>query len=98
MEEAGEKPAEPGLTRRDARPDDAALIISWFPARQDAVRWGGPSVVDPLTADWLAHQFTSGPYWVWTDQSGVIQAMAGLAAKEGGVAWLNRFAIAPPFA
>jgi GNAT superfamily N-acetyltransferase len=83
------------LQRRDARPQDAVTIITWFPTRRDAVWWGGPKVPDPLTADWLVGQFALGSYWVWTGQDEALQAMAGLQAKEGGVAWLNRFGIAP---
>jgi ribosomal protein S18 acetylase RimI-like enzyme len=97
VEEAGEKSAiavMPTLRRRDARPEDAATIIGWFPTRRDAVWWGGPKVSDPLTADWLVGQFALGSYWVWADQNSAIQAMAGLQAKEG-IAWLNRFGIAP---
>jgi ribosomal protein S18 acetylase RimI-like enzyme len=98
VEEAGEKPAEsvtPDLTRRDARDEDAAVIVGWFPARRDAVWWGGPTVCDPLTAEWLVAQFPAGDFWVWTDRDNVIQAMAGLKAMADGTAYLNRLGIAP---
>jgi GNAT superfamily N-acetyltransferase len=102
VEEAGEEPAESvtpelslGLARRAATNEDAAVIVSWFPTRRDAVWWGGPTVSDPLTAEWLVAQFASGPFWVWTDRDNVIQAMAGLKAMADGTAYLNRFAIAP---
>jgi ribosomal protein S18 acetylase RimI-like enzyme len=99
MKKAREEPTQPhlkqDLQRRDARPEDAATIIAWFPTRRDAVWWGGPKVSNPLTADWLVGQFALGSYWVWTGPDNEIQAMAGLQAKEGGVAWLNRFGIAP---
>jgi ribosomal protein S18 acetylase RimI-like enzyme len=98
VEEAREEPAQSlidGLTRRQAVPADAAIIIGWFPSRRDAVWWGGPTVADPLTAAWLLEQFAAGTFWVWTDRSGVIQAMAGMKAAAGGTAYLNRFAVAP---
>ena len=85
----------PGLARRAATDKDAAVIVGWFPSRRDAVWWGGPTVSDPLTAEWLVAQFASGPFWVWTDRDNVIQAMAGLKALPDGVAHLNRFGIAP---
>jgi hypothetical protein len=79
VEEAGEKstePVTPGLTldlaRRDASDEDAAVIVGWFPTRRDAVWWGGPTVSDPLTAEWLIAQFPSGAFWVWTDRDNVI--------------------------
>ena len=85
----------PRLTRRDATDQDAAVIVGWFPTRRDAVWWGGPTVSDPLTAEWLVAQFASGPFWVWTDRDDVIQAMAGLKAMPDGMAYLNRVATAP---
>jgi len=85
----------PRLTRRDATDQDAAVIVGWFPTRRDAVWWGGPTISDPLTAEWLVAQFASGPFWVWTDRDDVIQAMAGLKAMPDGTAYLNRFGIAP---
>jgi GNAT superfamily N-acetyltransferase len=98
VEEAGEKSAEsvtPDLTRRDATEADAAVIVGWFPTRRDAVWWGGPTVSDPLTAEWLVAQFAGGDFWVWIDPDEVIQAMAGLKAMSDGTAYLNRFAVAP---
>ena len=98
MEKAGQEPAQPlsfGLKRREATPADALTIIGWFPTRLEAVWWGGPTVPDPLIADWLIEQFGQGRYWVWCDGQGAIQAIAGLRAMEGGLAWLNRFGIAP---
>jgi GNAT superfamily N-acetyltransferase len=98
MEEAGEKSAQPlslGLKRREATAGDASTIIGWFPTRLEAVWWGGRAVPDPLTADWLVDQFGQGRYWVWCDGQGVIQAVAGLRAMDRGLAWLNRFGIAP---
>ena len=97
MEEAREKSAGliPGFTRRDATDADAAIIVGWFPSRRDAVWWGGPTVADPLTAEWLVAQFPAGDFWVWTDQDNIVQAMAGLKAMADGTAYLNRFAIAP---
>ncbi len=98
MEEAGEKSAQSlsfGLKRREATPEDAPLIVGWFATRLEQVWWGGPTVPDPLTVDWLLGQFTLGRYWVWCDGADVIQAMAGLKAMDGGLAWLNRFGIAP---
>lgn len=83
------------LIRREARAEDAATLVGWFPTRRDAVWWGGPAVPDPLTAAWLAEQFMQGTYWVWTDGNGIPQAMAALTSLEGGVAWLSRFGIAP---
>ena len=85
----------PPLRRRDATDADAAIIVGWFPTRRDAVWWGGPTVSDPLTAEWLIAQFPSGAFWVWTNRDNVIQAMAGLKAMADGTAYLNRFAIAP---
>lgn len=84
-----------GLARYEARDEDAAVIVGWFPSRRDAVWWGGPTVCDPLTAEWLVAQFASSSFWVWTDRDNVIQAMAGLKAMPDGTAYLNRFAIAP---
>ena len=84
-----------GLARREATDADAAVIVGWFPTRRDAVWWGGPSVCDPLTAEWLVAQFPSGAFWIWTDRDNVIQAMAGLKAMPDGTAYLNRFAVAP---
>ena len=98
MEEAGQEPTQPltpGLKRREAVAEDAQVIIAWFGTRLETVWWGGPTVPDPLTAQWLVDQFALGRYWVWCDTLGVIQALAGLKAMDGGVAWLNRFAIAP---
>jgi ribosomal protein S18 acetylase RimI-like enzyme len=97
VEEAREKSAGliPGFTRRDATDADAAVIVGWFPTRRDAVWWGGPTVSDPLTAEWLVAQFPSGAFWVWTDRDHVIQAMAGLKAMPDGTAYLNRFGVAP---
>jgi ribosomal protein S18 acetylase RimI-like enzyme len=85
----------PGLTRREAAPEDAAVIVGWFPTRRDAVWWGGPTVSDPLTPEWLVEQFAAGAFWVWIDQAGAIQAMAGMKAVTGATAYLNRFAVAP---
>lgn len=98
MEEAGAEPTQPlipGLKRREATAGDALAIIAWFPTRLETVWWGGPTVPDPLTADWLVEQFTLGRYWVWHDGQGVIRAVAGLKAMDGGMAWLNRFAVTP---
>jgi ribosomal protein S18 acetylase RimI-like enzyme len=98
VEEAGEKSTESvthGLARRDATDADAAVIVGWFPGRRDAVWWGGPTVSDPLTAQWLIAQFAGSAFWVWTDRDNVIQAMAGLKAMPDGTAYLNRFAVAP---
>jgi ribosomal protein S18 acetylase RimI-like enzyme len=81
--------------RRDASDEDAAVIVGWFPTRRHAVWWGGPTVCDPLTAEWLIAQFPAGAFWVWTDPDKVIQAMAGLKAMDDGTAYLNRFGIAP---
>jgi ribosomal protein S18 acetylase RimI-like enzyme len=96
VEKAREEPAESvtHLTRRDASAEDAAVIVGWFPSRRDAVWWGGPTVSDPLTAQWLITQFAAGAFWVWTDPDNVIQAMAGLKTMDG-TAHLNRFGIAP---
>ena len=52
-------------------------------------------VTYPLTPVWLVEQFALGSCRVWVDGDSVIQAMAGLRPLEGGVAWLNRFGIAP---
>src|ERR1700744_5919607 len=98
MEKAREEPAQslsPGLKRREATPADAPIIVGWFPTRLEAVWGGGLAVPDPLTADWLVDQFGQGRYWVWCDGQGAIQAVAGLRALEGRLAWLNRFGIAP---
>ena len=96
MEAESEEPAQPLiLRRREARPEDAAIIVGWFPSRRDAVWWGGPAVPDPLTAEWLVEEFALGFCWVWTDGDGAVLAMPGLRPLEGGVAWLNRFGIAP---
>ena len=98
MEEAGAQSAKPlsfELKRREAVAADAQTIIGWFPTRLEQVWWGGPTVPDPLIADWLVGQFGLGRYWVWCDGQGVAQAMAGLKAMDGGVAWLNRVGIAP---
>jgi ribosomal protein S18 acetylase RimI-like enzyme len=94
VEEARQKPTEP-LKRREASPEDAAIIVSWFPTRRDAVWWGGPTVSNPLTVEWLVEQFAAGAFWAWTDRDGTIQAMAGMKAVAAGTAYLNRFAIAP---
>ncbi|HEX4273209.1 MAG TPA: GNAT family N-acetyltransferase [Rhizomicrobium sp.] len=83
------------LKRREATPEDASAIIGWFPTRLEQVWWGGPTVPDPLTAEWLVEQFGLGRYWVWCSGQGVLQAVAGLRAMDGGLAWLNRFSIAP---
>ena len=85
----------PDLRRREATEADATVIVGWFPTRRDAVWWGGPTVSDPLTAEWLVAQFAGGAFWVWTDRDNVIQAMAGLEAMSDGTAYLNRFGIAP---
>jgi ribosomal-protein-alanine N-acetyltransferase len=96
MEKASKKPAQPlNLKRREATANDAPTIIGWFPTRLEAVWWGGRAVPDPLTADWLVDQFGQGRFWVWCDGEGAIHAVAGLRAMEGGLAWLNRFGIAP---
>lgn len=93
MEAARQQSAE-SLTRREAKPEDAAVIVGWFPTRRDAVWWGGPTVPDPLRADWLVEQFAAGFFWVWTDDSDSVQAVAGLKTIEG-CAYLNRFGMAP---
>ena len=85
----------PNLRRREATDEDATVIVGWFLTRRDTVWWGGPTVSDPLTAEWLIAQFPPGAFWVWTDRDNAIQAMAGLKAMPDGTAYLNRFAIAP---
>jgi ribosomal-protein-alanine N-acetyltransferase len=85
----------PNLRRREATDEDATVIVGWFPTRRDAVWWGGPTVSDPLTAEWLIAQFPAGDFWVWTDRDNAIQAMAGLKAMPDGTAYLNRFGVAP---
>ena len=47
------------MERRPARSTDAASIVVWFPARAEAVLWGGPNVPDPLTSPWLEQEFES---------------------------------------
>ena len=42
---------------RNARSEDAAAVVAWFPDRASAVTWGGPDLPDPLTAAWLAREF-----------------------------------------
>jgi ribosomal protein S18 acetylase RimI-like enzyme len=93
MAETRQEPAQP-LRRREATPEDAAVIVGWFPTLRDAVWWGGPTVPDPLTADWLAEQIAAGFFWVWIDQKDVVQAVAGLKPLDGD-AYLNRFGMAP---
>lgn len=83
------------LKRREATAEDAQVVIAWFSTRLETVWWGGPTVPNPLTVQWLVDQFALGRYWVWLDGQGVIQAVAGLRAMDGGMAWLNRFGIAP---
>ena len=93
MEAAREEPAV-SLRRLEASPQDAATIVGWFPSRRDAVWWGGPTVPDPLMADWLAEQIAAGFFWVWTDQNNAVKAVAGLKPVDGS-AYLNRFGMAP---
>lgn len=49
---------QPGFRIRPAQPADAAEIVAWFPDRRAAVLWAGPHVPDPLTANWLAREFS----------------------------------------
>ena len=99
MEEAGEEPAKSlsfGLKRREAIAEDAPVIVGWFATRLEQVWWGGPTVPDPLTVDWLLSPVHLEPLvGLNCDGADVIQAMAGLKAMDGGLAWLNRFGIAP---
>ena len=85
-------------TLRASRPEDAETIIRWFPTHQDAVMWGGPDVPDPLTANWLAHQFLDAHrrYYVLTDETGSVCGTYFLyyMSQERRV-HLGRFAVAP---
>jgi ribosomal protein S18 acetylase RimI-like enzyme len=42
---------------RAARAKDAPAVTGWFRTRAEVVRWAGPDVPEPLTADWLAGEF-----------------------------------------
>jgi GNAT superfamily N-acetyltransferase len=57
--------------------------------------WAGPTVPDPLTTMWLAQQFQTASYWVWIDETGIIQGLFALNFKEKGCARFGRFALSP---
>ncbi len=82
------------MNRRPAQSEDAEEIVSWFPARNDVVMWGGPKIPDPLTADWLADEFGKSRHWVWADDSGALCGVFCLLPRDAGV-HLTRFAISP---
>ena len=78
--------------------DDAKTIITWFPTEQDAVDWGGPNVLYPLTVKWIAEQFLDARrlYYTLSDKTGAVCGTYFLyhMADEQRL-HIGRFAIAP---
>ena len=78
--------------------EDARVIIGWFAEYEDAVRWGGPQVPNPATAEWLAGEFLDASccYYVLTNETGNVCGTYFLRyLPEECRTHLGRFAIAP---
>jgi ribosomal protein S18 acetylase RimI-like enzyme len=83
-----------GLSQRAAHRDDASVVAGWFPAHEDATRWGGPDIPNPLTAGWLASEFADGSHFI-CDHKDEVAAIYSLKRMDGAAVHLRRFAIAP---
>ncbi len=83
------------IGHRRAVGSDAAIVAGWFANHDDATRWGGPEVPNPLTADWLESEIADGSYFVGVDRAGDIVAIYGLKTLDENVLHLRRFAVAP---
>jgi ribosomal protein S18 acetylase RimI-like enzyme len=81
--------------QRPAHLEDARVVAGWFPSHEDATRWGGPDIPNPLTVAWLESEIADGSYFVCDDRTDVVVAIYSLKRLEADVVHLRRFAIAP---
>jgi|UPI00068A14E0 ribosomal protein S18 acetylase RimI-like enzyme len=83
------------FSQRTARANDARVVALWFPSHEDATRWGGPDIPNPLTAAWLESEVADGSYFVGVDRKSEVVAIYSLKRIDEDAIHLRRFAIAP---
>jgi len=84
-----------------ARPssfDDAQMVCSWFPTREDAVLWSGSLTPNPLTCTWLAKELAASEprHFIFVMEGSEAVGIFGVAShKIEGRAHLFRIGLAP---
>lgn len=85
------------LRVRPGSAEDDAELLTWFPTPEDLLRFAGPDVQWPLSADQLARWRADPQIRVWAATSGAgrIVGYTQLVDTEPGSARLARVAVAP---